>query len=56
MIIKIVLPFDQSDIYYLTTFSNNIVEYHMINNIFYLERFIGNKFYGITFKKKINER
>lgn len=53
MINKIIIPYDLSDKYYLTFFNNNIVEYCMINNIYYVERFIGNNFYGITFKKKI---
>lgn len=52
MINKIIYN-DFCDLYFRTYFSNNIVEYHMLDNICYLERFIDNKFYGIKFKKKI---
>lgn len=52
MIKKIILPYDLSDKYYLTFFSNNVVEYYMSNNIYYIERFIDNKFYGFRLKRR----
>jgi hypothetical protein len=40
-------------IYYTMKFDNHIVEYNIFDNLYYKERFIKDKIYGINFKIRI---
>lgn len=42
-----------STTYYTKIFDNNIIEYNIFDNLYYKERFIKNKIYGINLKIRI---